>query len=167
MEFSLGDRVRVRDDYYIGCHCGRMGEIIGYDGHEYSIETSDAQTIFVEPHFLEDIGDNLAPARYNNTEEFIDPEDEGVKHDGDKLRMDLIPPEIIEELARVLTYGAKKYSDDNWKLIDIERYDAALMRHYIAWKKGEDRDNESGLLHLSHLLANAAFLLSKELENGS
>ena len=86
----------------------------------------------------------------------------GRKFDDDKLRMDLIPPEAIEELAKVLTMGAKKYDDNNWQKIEAHRYDAALMRHYIAWKKGEKTDYESGFSHLSHMLCNIAFLIWKE-----
>lgn len=37
---------------------------------------------------------------------------EGVKLDGDKLRYDLIPTELLEETARVLTYGAVKYTTE-------------------------------------------------------
>jgi hypothetical protein len=84
------------------------------------------------------------------------------KFDGDKLRMDLIPPEAIEELAKVLTMGASKYDDNNWQGVESHRYDAALMRHYVAWKKGEEVDPESGFSHLSHMLCNVAFLIWKE-----
>ena len=40
---------------------------------------------------------------------------EGLKHDQGKLRFDLIPPEALIELAKVLTYGASKYNDRNWE----------------------------------------------------
>lgn len=35
---------------------------------------------------------------------------EGVKFDAGKTRLDLFPPEALEEIGKVLTYGAKKYS---------------------------------------------------------
>jgi len=91
--------------------------------------------------------------------------DKGKKFDGDKLRMDLIPPEVIEEIGKVLTYGAKKYGDNNWQNVEAYRYKAALMRHYINWCKGEECDDESGLKHLSHMLTNVAFLLWKEIHD--
>jgi len=87
----------------------------------------------------------------------------GKKFDTDKLRYDLIPPETIEELAKVLTHGAKKYAPDNWKNVEPfnDRYYSALMRHLEAWRKGEMIDPESGLNHLSHALTNVTFLLWK------
>jgi len=35
---------------------------------------------------------------------------------------------------------------------------ASLERHIHAFKRGQDYDSESGLLHMAHVLANAAFL---------
>lgn len=86
----------------------------------------------------------------------------GMKYDSGKLRYDLIPPEILEELAKILTHGAKKYGDNNWKLLEdpMDRYYAALMRHLQEWRKGNSIDeDDSGELHLSHALANIAFLV--------
>lgn len=97
------------------------------------------------------------------TEDQLEP---GKKFDNGKIQYDLIPPECIEELAKVLTHGAKKYAPNNWKQVDPfnERYYSALMRHLEAWRKGEEKDAESGLNHLSHVLTNAAFLLWKNLQ---
>ena len=87
--------------------------------------------------------------------------DEGLKFDEAKLRYDLIPPIATKALAEVLSFGAKKYKPNNWQLVsDGEaRYTAALMRHFEAYRTGEDLDQESGMSHLSHVLTNAAFLL--------
>ncbi len=86
---------------------------------------------------------------------------EGVKADQEKLRYDLLPPEPIEEMVAVLTFGAKKYSDDNWKRVPDgkKRYYAALMRHLEAWRMGETHDGESDLHHLGHALCCLTFLL--------
>jgi len=85
----------------------------------------------------------------------------GRKNDEGKLRMDLLPFESLEKVAEVLTYGAEKYADNNWKFVPdaVQRYEAALLRHLSAYKKGEQRDQESGLSHLAHLATNALFLL--------
>jgi hypothetical protein len=88
----------------------------------------------------------------------------GNKQDQGKLRMDLIPPEIEEALAKVLTHGAVKYGDNNWKEgIDYWRIYGALKRHLIAWRKGElidaIEDGGSGLPHLYHALAELIFLI--------
>lgn len=84
----------------------------------------------------------------------------GVKHDHDKLRYDLIPPQPMKDVASVLTYGAAKYSPDNWtRVSDGERrYYAAAMRHLEQWRLGETLDSESGLPHIAHATACLMFL---------
>lgn len=88
-----------------------------------------------------------------------------LKFDGDKPRLALVPPSLILGVAKVLTYGAKKYKANNWrKTPDVERYISAAERHLMAWKAGEELDPESGLHHLEHLACNVAFLIElKEL----
>ena len=88
---------------------------------------------------------------------------EGLKYDTEKLRYDLIPPEILEELAKVLTYGANKYEEHNWeKGMKWSRVFGALMRHMWSWWKGENVDPETGYSHLSHALCNIVFLVTYE-----
>ena len=91
----------------------------------------------------------------------------GIKFDKEKLRYDLLPPEILEAAATIFTFGANKYGANNWqKLEDFDnRYYAALERHIQAWRKGEKVDKESGESHLSHALVNVMFLLWNELNN--
>ena len=86
---------------------------------------------------------------------------EGVKFDQEKLRWDLLPMRPIQEVVGVLTYGARKYDDENWRKVDNQRsrYFAAAMRHIIAWWLGEDRDSESGYSHLAHALCCLIFLM--------
>ena len=90
----------------------------------------------------------------------------GIKHDGEKIRMDLLPFEALEAVAEVLTYGARKYSDNGWQTVEGKerRYLAALLRHLAARERGEARDRESGLLHAAHMAANALFILWFELQ---
>ena len=85
----------------------------------------------------------------------------GLKYDSGKLCYDLVPPATIKAIAEVLTFGAKKYAPNAWQTVtDGEtRYIAALMRHFEAYRAGEDFDLESGKSHLAHCLCNLAFLL--------
>lgn len=85
----------------------------------------------------------------------------GKKFDDGKPRYDLIPPVVLEQLATVLTFGAKKYGPNNWQSVpDAQnRYYSALMRHVEADRGGEVFDEESGLPHLTHALACVAFML--------
>lgn len=90
----------------------------------------------------------------------------GLKYDDGKLRWDLLPWPAIEEIVKVLTYGASKYGSNTWQTVEPfnERYTAALFRHLIADIKGEDVDAESSIMHLSHAACNLVFILSRKLE---
>ena len=90
------------------------------------------------------------------------------KFDKDKLRWDLLPLEVIEECVKILTFGASKYGENKWQHLDNynDRYFAALMRHLVAYRKGEKVDSESGQLHLSHALTNIVFLIWKDIQDG-
>ena len=83
------------------------------------------------------------------------------KSDTGKPVLSLVPKRIIYEIEKVRSFGVKKYKDpDNWKLVELERYHQALLRHTLAvWEDVQARDKESGLLHLSHIACNVAFLL--------
>lgn len=85
--------------------------------------------------------------------------EEGRKFDGDKARYDLYPLDAYEGCTNVLTFGAKKYADNEWKTVPnaINRYYAALIRHLNSQKEYNDAggigllmDSESGLPHLDH-----------------
>jgi hypothetical protein len=83
----------------------------------------------------------------------------GLRYNIGKLRYDLVPHNSHRDFVRVLTRGAKKYSDDNWRKgmpwMDVV---ASLKRHLEAFCSGEDYDKESHLLHIAHVMANASFL---------
>lgn len=86
---------------------------------------------------------------------------EGKKHDEDKLRFDLIPPEAMEALADILTIGAKKYGDRNWeKGMRWGKISAAFGRHLTRWQLGEELDPEDQRPHLDHALCNIVFLVT-------
>lgn len=90
-------------------------------------------------------------------------DESGKKNDQEKPRMDLISPIALEELAKVLTFGAKKYSGWNWsKGIAYTRIIAAILRHTMAYARGESLDPETGLSHMAAVMCNAHFLLHFE-----
>ena len=97
----------------------------------------------------------------------------GLRFNNNKLRYDLVHPKAHEDLVKVLTYGADKYTlrDENSNVI----YDgsmnwreglswmsviASLKRHIAAFENGEDFDLESGELHIAHAACNIHFLNS-------
>jgi hypothetical protein len=84
-----------------------------------------------------------------------------VKDDNAKTRYDLLPPELLEETAKVLTFGAQKYSAHNWAQgASWSRYFSAMMRHMWAWWRGEDNDPETGFSHLAHAACCLSFLIA-------
>lgn len=92
------------------------------------------------------------------------PKDYGLKYDQGKLRLDLIPPEIIEGLGQVFTLGAEKYGIGNWeKGFEPGQLLAAARRHDLALAKGEFIDPDSGLPHGFHAAWNYAVLTTLEL----
>lgn len=76
----------------------------------------------------------------------------GIKHDQEKIQVELLDPLALEGLAKVLTFGAKKYAAHNWRGgLSYMRLLGALMRHTFAILRGEDVDVESGCPHVDHL----------------
>lgn len=76
-----------------------------------------------------------------------------------KPKWSFVDFESLEPLVKVLEYGAKKYSKNNWKKgTTTEETCESLLRHTFAFLSGEDNDKESGLSHIGHIQANAMFL---------
>ena len=84
----------------------------------------------------------------------------GAKADAGKVR----PALVLGGFARALlsvsqigTDGAKKYTDLGWATVPdgINRYEEAMLRHWLKEKSGEEYDADSGSLHSAHFLWNA------------
>ena len=116
-----------------------------------------ATALDVKPKPVKDIMSRISSPNWR--EEV--PKNEFVKSDGKKPRYDLLPPELLEETAQVLAFGAQKYSDNNWaKGASWSRYFSAMMRHMWAWWRGEDNDPETGYSHLAHAACCLGFLMA-------
>jgi hypothetical protein len=89
----------------------------------------------------------------------------GVKYDEGKPDYSLLPFTALQEMVKVLTYGAAKYSRDNWKHVTPfqERYIAATFRHLVAYSRGEQIDPESGLHHLAHAATCLYYIMERDL----
>lgn len=84
-----------------------------------------------------------------------------IKADAGKLRISLVPTEIIRAIARVREYGVNKYGKkESWRDVEPERYRDAFLRHVLLWMEDpHGKDIESGLRHIEHIACNVAFLL--------
>ena len=84
-------------------------------------------------------------------------EENGRKYDADKLRWDLLDLGLVEEVVKILTFGAKKYTRDGWLEVPNgeERYRSAGLRHWLYESSGEVIDTDSQLYHKAHKAWNA------------
>lgn len=89
---------------------------------------------------------------------------EGIKHDQQKIRWDLVPYDAVNEIAKILTFGSVKYEARNWeKGMGWSRAFGALQRHLTRWFHGQDLDKETRLTHLANAGCCLFFLISWEL----
>lgn len=72
-----------------------------------------------------------------------------------KAPLSCVPMNVIAEIGVAMAEGAAKYGRHNWRGAGIRSsvYFDAAMRHLIAYWEGEDIDPESGVSHLTKLLA--------------
>lgn len=86
-----------------------------------------------------------------------------------KLRWELLPLDLIEDLVKVYDKGAQKYEPDSWKQVEngYTRYKGALLRHLLE-SETKDTDDETGCYHLAQVAWNALTMLwfrKQELNN--
>ena len=111
---------------------------------------------------LYNVRDTPAVPRVKGEVRITDPDTGGAK--GQKPeRLELIPAEFLNALARVYGMGADKYSDYNY----LQGYSwnlslGALLRHVNEWRNGETLDAESGEHHLAHAAWHCATLFMFE-----
>jgi len=86
---------------------------------------------------------------------------EGQKFDHGKPDLSHISQILMEEVARVREFGAKKYARNNWRIgFKFTRSIAAALRHIHAFNEGEDLDPESGRSHIAHAVCCLEHLLN-------
>ncbi len=94
---------------------------------------------------------------------------QGIKHDTGKPDFTYVSYELLEQIAVVREFGAKKYSRNNWKKgFKVTRSLAACLRHIFLFLNGETNDSESGLSHLGHAaccIEHAVFDMKNHPEN--
>lgn len=88
------------------------------------------------------------------------PNDPGAKLDQGKNRLGLVMfgfAKALQEVCKVGTYGAQKYSDNGWMQVPDgqSRYTDALMRHLMKEAEGEEIDPETNLRHAAQVAWNA------------
>ena len=158
-EFKVGDRVRIKEGIYPRSGWGCEGVVTGFNGSNVCTDILPKLSMS---------GEGLALGKHSFV---LVQENEkttplaGTKHDQGKPRTELLPFDVLEAVAVVLSRGAEKYSDRNWeKGFKWSRLLGAVLRHLFSWAKGGDRiDPEWGLSHLDHALCALMMLRAHEL----
>lgn len=89
-----------------------------------------------------------------------------IKNDSGKVQMELLSPKALEEIAEILTFGAKKYAPWNYlkgEGLSYSRVYGSLIRHMTSWYKGEELDEETQKSHLAH--AGCCIMMLIDLKN--
>lgn len=84
----------------------------------------------------------------------------GAKLDRGKNRLGLVVggfSRALQAVGEVGTYGANKYTDNGWIEVPdgVNRYTDAMYRHLMKEASGEQRDEDTELLHAAHAAWNA------------
>ena len=72
-----------------------------------------------------------------------------------KAPLSTVPGNVLAEIGVAMLEGASKYGRHNYRAAGVRAsvyYDAA-MRHLVSWWEGEDIDPDSGMSHITKLLA--------------
>lgn len=105
--------------------------------------------------------DRIILVSIDNPTIIIESDKVGMKFDDGKLQWTLLPITPLQEVIKVLMFGAKKYRPDNWKHVPNaeETYLNAGMRHLTDYINGEKNDSQTGLSHLAHAICCLLFIL--------
>ena len=119
---------------------------------EFHKDIDKPRPLLVDPHFLSRLIEQLSTDAKNEDETHIMAAS-GVSY----LRAD-----FIVEMARVLAFGAEEHGSDNWKKAPESEardiYLNALLRHALAYAKGNQHCVKDGQYHLAQIAVNAMFL---------
>jgi hypothetical protein len=158
-------RLLTKGDYIVNVVINQIGLVTSLSKIEdkYTLEYINLEG---ESFFCTDCG-YIRPAVADEVQHFKNhQEPTQVKLDSGKLRYDLMPFDALDEVAKVLTYGIKKYPkpEENWRVNstkkDIKRYMAAMLRHISELKQDRPFDSESGMHHLAHIATNSLFMIA-------
>ena len=119
---------------------------------EFYKDVDKPKPLLVDPSFLSRLVEQLS----------YDAKNEDKTHIMAAAGVQYLRADFITEMARVLAFGAIKYGANNWMLVhrtearDI--YLNALLRHVLAYAKGNQHCVKDGQYHLAQIAVNAMFL---------
>src|SRR5262249_45742671 len=83
--------------------------------------------------------------------------DKGGRQSASPYRCDLLPPDAVLAVAKVLKYGADKFGPDNWRKIPCADHLNHALAHVFAYGAGDTSDD-----HLAHAACRLLFALETE-----
>lgn len=77
------------------------------------------------------------------------------KDDKGKLKLSLVPGQVIRDIALVREYGCEKYHDpENWRKVELRRYIDAFYRHWVSFVEDNNSvDEESGIFSKNSIIS--------------
>lgn len=84
---------------------------------------------------------------------------EGGKHSHSPYAFHLVDAKALFSVAKVLSEGAEKYGEDNWRLIPVKDNLNHALQHIYAYLAGDTQDE-----HLAHAAFRTLFALAIELD---
>lgn len=120
--------------------------------NEFYKDVDKPMPLLVDPGFLSSLVEQLS----------YDAKNEGETHIKAASGVQYLSADFITEMARVLAFGAEKYGANNWKQAPMAEardiYLNALLRHALAYAKGNQHCVKDGQYHLAQIAVNAMFL---------
>lgn len=108
------------------------------------------------------LSDSIMEAQiYGESKYDLTDDGKGKKYDNGKPMVGTLCqvfPRALMGVGACIEFGTHKYpKSDNWKLVEgaFKRYQDSMMRHYLKFQIGEDKDRETNLNHLFHMAWNA------------
>lgn len=89
-----------------------------------------------------------------------DPQDGGAKRFDTGVRLDLLVPEFLVEMAKIMCVGAKKYGELNWKKGGLTGEKGGVnhaLHHLLQYMADEPCDYGPRETHLAQVAVNAMF----------
>lgn len=171
MEFKVGDRVRLLEGTSIEHLTGMTGVVISVlnDLEMYEVDFGNEGFGYCYRENLELCemsGQSFERLQTSMKQALEHAKTEGgLKFDDGKPPMSLLPFDALEEVAKVLAFGAAKYDKYNWaKGMNWSRILDATYRHLGKFNSPHhpDTDEETDLTHLAHAATNILFLIYYE-----
>lgn len=182
--FTVGDVVYIVQNHAAGARVskGDMGVVLGVGPSSYDVRMENDEVYLFDDNDLvgQDPRWDYATLQCSSVPGTIVPyvpsakeATGGLRYDKGKVKLGLISAIAQNGLGKVLTYGAKKYHDHNWrKGMDWSRCIDSLTRHWNKFLQGEDYDydpscegcqteyckDHSWELHIDCIQCNSMFL---------